>query len=217
MNELLQQTQARIFDRIQFSNQQVADIFKGQTATDFALAIATVNVSQRAVTLGLDPLLTTNAVTGLAQILGEPINATTPVDRLEKIKSLVNELIDDADPELESLLEAYFDAYFAFEAKMNYNNNTYRIWLGGNIVPSLRSELGNALCTKSFKDGTLPDFSATWQYDPKSDEWWISLRGVSSRSPDLSAMSKSFGGGGHILAAGFTIKSVKGLKEVFIY
>lgn len=105
----------------------------------------------------------------------------------------------------------------AFEAKMNYNNNTYRIWLGGNIVPSLRSELGNALCTKSFKDGTLPDFSATWQYDPKSDEWWISLRGVSSRSPDLSAMSKSFGGGGHILAAGFTIKSVKGLKEVFIY
>lgn len=134
MNELLQQTQTRIFDRIQFANQQVADIFKGQTATDFALAIATVNVSQRAVALGLDPITATNAVTGLAQILGEPITQATPADRLDKIKALVNELIDDADPELESLLEAYFDAYFAFEAKMNESNAAMNALLSGGTA-----------------------------------------------------------------------------------
>lgn len=97
---------------------------------------------------------------------------------------------------------------------------TYRIWLAGNINPSLRSELGNLLCSKPFKDGTMPDFSATWQYDPKSDEWWVSLRGISSKSPDLSVLASSFGGGGHPMASGITIKSKpnsQGLKEIFIY
>lgn len=110
----------------------------------------------------------------------------------------------------------------AIEASMKSadGNKTYRVWLAGNINPILRSELGNALCSKPFKDGDMPDFSATWQYDPKSDEWWVSLRGVPSRSPDLSVLTSSFGGGGHPMASGITIKpkpNSKGLKEIFLY
>lgn len=106
----------------------------------------------------------------------------------------------------------------AVEAKIVVEDKTYRVWLAGNINPILRSELGNALCSKQFKDGEMPDFSACWQYDPKSDEWWISLRGVPSRSPDLSVLSSKFGGGGHPMASGITIKSApEGLKKVFIY
>ena len=89
---------------------------------------------------------------------------------------------------------------------MKWENKTYRLWLGGNINPGFRSDLGNALCSKPFKDGTMPDFAATWQFDPKSEEWWISLRGVPNRSPDLSVITSSFGGGGHPMASGITIK-----------
>jgi nanoRNase/pAp phosphatase (c-di-AMP/oligoRNAs hydrolase) len=106
----------------------------------------------------------------------------------------------------------------AIEASMIWNNKLYRLWLAGNINPALRSDLGNALCLKPFKNGTLPDFSACWQFDPKSDEWWISLRGMPDRSPDLSKLALSFGGGGHPMASGITIKdSLKGLKGIFIY
>jgi oligoribonuclease NrnB/cAMP/cGMP phosphodiesterase (DHH superfamily) len=106
----------------------------------------------------------------------------------------------------------------SIDVSMVYQDKTYRLWLGGNINPGLRSDLGNVLCGKQFKDGTMPDFAATWQFDPKSEEWWISLRGVPNRSPDLSVLSSSFGGGGHPMASGITIKSPsKGLREIFIY
>ena len=110
----------------------------------------------------------------------------------------------------------------AIEATMKSadGNKTYRIWLAGNINPILRSELGNILCSKPFKDGVMPDFSSTWQYDPKSNEWWVSLRGIPSRSPDLSILASSFGGGGHPMASGITIKpnpNSKGLNDIFLY
>lgn len=106
----------------------------------------------------------------------------------------------------------------SIEAKMTYKDKIYRVWLGGNINPALRSDLGNALVNKPFKDNTMPDFSACWQFDPKTDEWWISLRGLSDRSPDLSVIASSYGGGGHPMASGITIKSPsKGLKEIFTY
>lgn len=112
----------------------------------------------------------------------------------------------------------------AVEVKMEFDNKMYRLWLGGNINPILRSDLGNALCSKPFADGTLPDFSGCWQYDPKTNEWWISLRGINSRSPDLSVIATSFGGGGHSMASGITIKQnpdskthSKGLREIFIF
>lgn len=104
----------------------------------------------------------------------------------------------------------------AIETKINFEDKVYRVWLGGNISSGLRSDLGNLLCKKPFKDGVMPDFSATWQYDPKSNEWWVSLRG-SPESPDLTIIAGKYGGGGHIAASGMTIKGEKGLKEVFIF
>ena len=105
----------------------------------------------------------------------------------------------------------------ALETQFKFEDKTFRVWLAGNINPILRSDLGNALCSKPFKDGVMPDFSACWQFDPKSDEWWISFRGVPSRSPDLSVLASKFGGGGHPMASGITIKSCDGLKKFFIY
>ena len=104
----------------------------------------------------------------------------------------------------------------AIDVKFIYEDIIYRIWLGGNISPGLRSDFGNLLCKKSFKDGKIPDFSATWQFDPKSNEWWISLRGIAG-SPDLSIIASKMGGGGHYFASGWTITHEKNLRDFFIF
>lgn len=90
---------------------------------------------------------------------------------------------------------------------------TYRVWLG-NTIGSLRSDLGNQLCNKPFADGTLPDLSASWHYEFPADEWWISLRSLDTGA-DVSAICKEFGGGGHMRAAGFTIRAPDNLGSVF--
>ena len=103
----------------------------------------------------------------------------------------------------------------AVEASITISGINYRVWLGGNISNSLRSELGNLLTYKKFTDNSLPDFTVIWLYEPKMNEWWISLRG-SKTSPDLSIISKNFGGGGHSKASGFIIKNGKTLKDYFV-
>ena len=90
---------------------------------------------------------------------------------------------------------------------------TYRVWLG-NTIGSLRSDLGNQLCNKPLSDGTLPNLSASWHYEFPADEWWISLRSLESGA-DVSAIAKQFGGGGHIRAAGFTIRAPDNLNTIF--
>lgn len=105
----------------------------------------------------------------------------------------------------------------SIEAVFEVGDVKYRVWLGGNVNPTIRSELGNVLCAKKFNDGILPDFSVVWQYVPISDEWWISLRGNKERSPDLSSIASSFGGGGHKFASGFTIRDTGGLKHCFTF
>lgn len=131
-----------------------------------------------------------------------------PTKSIEELK-LYGKII-----EVNKIKEIEIAAHNAIEAELICNNTKYRVWLGGNINPVLKSDLGNLLCKKEFKDGKLPDFSACWQFDPKSDEWWISLRGIKDKSPDLSLIASNFGGGGHPLASGISIKY---LKEIFIY
>ena len=135
-----------------------------------------------------------------------------PNVEMEKLKQ-IGELIENMNKkQIDKCLNN------AIEGKMTVNDKTYRVWLAGNINQNLKSDLGNLLCSKEFTDGTLPDFSVCWQYDPKSDEWWLSLRGDKSRSPDLSIITSSFGGGGHPMASGMSIKSnSKGLKQLFTY
>lgn len=142
----------------------------------------------------------------------------------------MTELLEDSQSKIENL--KYMGTFYecankrqidiciatSIETQIIIEKKTYRVWLGGNINPNLRSDLGNALCNKAFKDGSYPDFSACWQFDPKLNQWWISFRGVDGRSPDLSVLASKFGGGGHQLASSITIEnSSKGLKKIFIY
>lgn len=83
----------------------------------------------------------------------------------------------------------------------------YRVWLG-NITSELRSELGNQLCKTLLPDGSMPDLAAIWNYDFRANEWLISLRSI-GKQIDCSSIAREFtGGGGHLNAAGFSIKNV---------
>lgn len=103
----------------------------------------------------------------------------------------------------------------AVEATLkNRMGDSWRVWLG-TAQPKLRSELGNRLAKKPFADGTMPAFSATWVYNPPTDEWWISLRGSES-SPSLVDITGTLpNGGGHLRAAGFTIPAGEHLRDYF--
>jgi oligoribonuclease NrnB/cAMP/cGMP phosphodiesterase (DHH superfamily) len=141
------------------------------------------------------------------------------LDNITKLQYYTTEQIEDLIKEGSILLkfqkkQLETASYRAIEAQIIVNEITYNIWLG-TTTSADRSELGNVLAKKPLSNGKLPDFSATWIYEPKENVWWISLRGTSS-SPDLSLISGYFGGGGHIMASGFSIKSPKTLRDVFI-
>ncbi len=102
----------------------------------------------------------------------------------------------------------------AIRCEFQIEDTTYKVWLGGNISMSLRSELGNLLVNRNFPDGTRPDFAVIWVYDFKSNEWWLSFRG-GDESPDLSVIARKMGGGGHGLSSGASIKGGKTLCDFF--
>jgi len=93
---------------------------------------------------------------------------------------------------------------YSEERKMIINDKCYRVQVG-TISTDMKSAFGNMLATKKFDDGTDPDFGIIWNYWAEKDEWYISMRGTDN-SPDLSVISKMFGGGGHPKASGFTVK-----------
>jgi nanoRNase/pAp phosphatase (c-di-AMP/oligoRNAs hydrolase) len=63
----------------------------------------------------------------------------------------------------------------------------------------MKSDLGNLLAHKNNAD-----FGVIWNYSPKENMWYISLRG-NDNSPDLSVIAKHFNGGGHAKAAAFKL------------
>ncbi len=141
------------------------------------------------------------------------------LDNITKLLDYSQEQIDDLIKEgiiLLKIQKKQLDVaiYRALEATIKVKENIYNVWLG-TTTSSDRSELGNMLANKLFESGELPDFSATWIYEPKLREWWISLRGHKS-SPDLSIVAGVFGGGGHKLAAAFSIKAPLSLNDIFI-
>ncbi len=132
-----------------------------------------------------------------------------PEEKIKYLEEIGNIFVSSENEQIEIGIKN------AIDAKFNYEDKTYRIWLGGNINPQLRSEFGNLLCDKEFNDNTLPDFAAIWQYDPLDDNFWISFRGNKNRSPDLSVITSKYGGGGHPMAAGGV--AIKKLKDLFIF
>lgn len=102
----------------------------------------------------------------------------------------------------------------AIETTSTINSVTYNAWLV-NCGYKHKSEVGNVLSKKPFKDGTDPDFASIWNNDPNSTDIWISLRNCDNI--DLSVVSKQYdpNGGGHKRASGFTIRN-KSLHDVFV-
>ena len=142
------------------------------------------------------------------------------LDNITNLLTYTNEQIDNLVKEGTMLLKFQkkqidMASNRAVEATMTADGQTYNIWLG-TITYGDRSELGNVLANKPLAStGQLPDFSATWVYEPKLREWWISFRGH-KLSPDLSVISGFYEGGGHKLAAGATIKHPKTLHDIFL-
>jgi nanoRNase/pAp phosphatase (c-di-AMP/oligoRNAs hydrolase) len=82
--------------------------------------------------------------------------------------------------------------------KMIFNDSLYNIEVG-TIGINMKSEFGNLLANKNNAN-----FGVIWNYSPKENIWYISLRGHDN-SPDLSIIAKHFGGGGHAKAAAFRL------------
>jgi oligoribonuclease NrnB/cAMP/cGMP phosphodiesterase (DHH superfamily) len=82
--------------------------------------------------------------------------------------------------------------------------NKYRV-MAVSCDNDILSDVGNQL----VEDNQNCDFSLIYRYDIKSQEWWISLRGRKGSKIILGDVCKEFDpkGGGHPLAAGFSIKS----------
>jgi uncharacterized protein len=92
---------------------------------------------------------------------------------------------------------------------------TFDIWLC-QAPRHLRSEIGNYLASKPFKDGKLPDFAALYFFDSRTSSFFISVRNIKKEGcVDLSIVSKRRGGGGHMNAAGFSLKSIEDFNQAF--
>lgn len=95
-------------------------------------------------------------------------------------------------------IEAYFDEF--------------HVWfITGNEIH--RSDTGNQVLSKPFKDGSLPDFSIFWRYNLATDEYYLSMRG-NDKSPDLTIVCGKYGGGGHAKTAGCTVKRLYDMIKI---
>lgn len=100
--------------------------------------------------------------------------------------------------------------------KMKWGDNEYTI--GASDVPyHLRSEAGNRISEDKNPDGTYKyDFAMIYHYDPREDQWWISLRGNKECTIPLDKICLSYGGGGHQKACGFVIHGPRSTANVVV-
>jgi oligoribonuclease NrnB/cAMP/cGMP phosphodiesterase (DHH superfamily) len=106
---------------------------------------------------------------------------------------------------IESDIKGAKEAIFIIDDAEESIKKSYRIW-AGTCCHQFRSDFGNKLTEKKFADNTLPDFVVVWFYDPLNCMFYLSLRG-SNNSPDLSKISKLYGGGGHAKASGIQLNT----------
>lgn len=121
MDALTQRSLNRIEERTNFTNPALKPLLVGHTKKAFALAAASVAIAKRAEELGKDPVEVTKAVDGLAREFGEFASPATQ-ERKDRIKAFVNEIVDDEDAEMETLIEGYFAADFDLETSFNETN-----------------------------------------------------------------------------------------------
>jgi len=89
----------------------------------------------------------------------------------------------------------------------------HMVYFANNTSPSITSELGNQMVrVKDSNDNYVCDYSLTWSYDSKMNEYKISLRSRSENDKGVNvgqiAKLLSPNGGGHYSAGGFTTPNI---------
>lgn len=111
-------------------------------------------------------------------------------------------------------------AKLIFPVSENNSLETSVIVSLNNVPSQFRSDYGNDVLNYykinniKYNDEDIK-ISANYQYDLKSNEWWISLRSLEEYDVDVAKISEKFNGGGHKCAAGFTIYGSDGLYKHF--
>ena len=118
MGQLLKGLVDRMIARTDFKNDAVETAVEDTLGVGLVYAAAGIEFEAAAGALGIDPLVASQAVIGLAEQFGESFSAPS-AERRTKIKELVNSLISGGDAALESLLEKLFSAAFDFEVSIN--------------------------------------------------------------------------------------------------
>ena len=122
MDALAQRSLDRIEERTNFSNANVKALVIGHTKKSFALAVASSALFAKTASLGMNAVETTAALDGIARQFGE-LESTPPNEtRKAAVKGFMKDLIDEDDPELERLMEEYFDADYELETSFNEIN-----------------------------------------------------------------------------------------------
>lgn len=130
-------------------------------------------------------------------------------NNFENITKVHNgELTLDEVVKIGTIIEKYTDneQQYMCNSAIEANFEGHRVWLvTGNEL--YRSDIGNMLLDKQFKDGNKPAFTVFWRYNLPTNEFYLSLRGSDDR-PDLTVICAKYGGGGHRNAAGCSVKNL---------
>ena len=141
--------------------------------------------------------------------LGENLNMETLSSYLEDEKvSFQNLLVrgkvlkKEHDQEIEKIVER------AIPASFSHNDKKYKIYIVENDRRHLTSDIGNVLCEMYLTIDFAVITSTNQQYCS------LSLRGIKGKCPDLCAIAKTFGGGGHPSASGMRVPNLRLFKNI---
>jgi nanoRNase/pAp phosphatase (c-di-AMP/oligoRNAs hydrolase) len=86
---------------------------------------------------------------------------------------------------------------------------SYRVYFANNTSSSITSDLGNQMVKVKDSDGNyVCDYSLTWAYDSKNNEYRVSMRSRNENDQGVNvgqiAKTLSPNGGGHYSAGGFS-------------
>ena len=132
----------------------------------------------------------------LFKIFDELYNNPDKVEYYINVGSLIQKVNDKKVEKIANSAIKRIDKY------LNYNVCIV------NSTADYTSELGNVISSKDEVD-----FAVIWSYNHVTDEYYVSLR--SCGDIDVSAIAKSFGGGGHRNASGCTLKGISP-SEAFV-
>lgn len=121
MGQLLTGLVQRIVARTDFKNDAIESAVENTLTVGLTYASAGIEFEAAATALGIDPVVASQAVIGLAEQFGESFPAPS-AERRAKIKELVNSLVTGGDAALEAMLEKLFSAAFDFEVSINELN-----------------------------------------------------------------------------------------------